>query len=54
MVERTGRVAGKVALVSGAASSGTTYLWADAKVPGPNWQARVGSAALSRARNNPF
>jgi BarA-like signal transduction histidine kinase len=41
-------------LVSGAASSGTTYLWADAKVPGPNWQARVGSAALSRARNNPF
>ncbi|MFM2342601.1 MAG: hypothetical protein RLZZ592_2254 [Pseudomonadota bacterium] len=41
-------------LVSGAAGSGTTYLWADLQVPGPNWQARVGSAALSRARNNPF
>ena len=41
-------------LVSGAASSGTTYLWAGAQVPGPNWQSRVGSAALNRARNNPF
>jgi hypothetical protein len=41
-------------LVSGAAGVGTTYLWADAQRPGVLFQARVGAAALNRARNNPF
>jgi len=41
-------------LASGAAASTTTYLWADAIHPGPNWQTRVGSAAVTRATNNPF
>jgi outer membrane lipase/esterase len=41
-------------LVSGAASVGTTYLWADAQHPSVLFQGRVGAAALNRARNNPF
>jgi hypothetical protein len=38
-------------VVGGAAG---TYLWADAQRPGVLFQARVGAAALNRARNNPF
>jgi len=30
------------------------YLWADDTRPGPDFQQRLGSLALSRARNNPF
>jgi phospholipase/lecithinase/hemolysin len=30
------------------------YLWADDSRPGSNWHSRVGGAADSRARNNPF
>ncbi|WP_293998974.1 SGNH/GDSL hydrolase family protein [Sphaerotilus sp.] len=41
-------------LVSGAAGSGTTYLWADAQHPSALFQSRVGAAAFNRARNNPF
>lgn len=41
-------------MVSGAAGLGTAYLWADAQHPGVNYQIRVGTAALNRARNNPF
>jgi phospholipase/lecithinase/hemolysin len=41
-------------LVSGAAASNSTYLWADGRRPGAAWQAQLGSAAISRARNNPF
>jgi phospholipase/lecithinase/hemolysin len=41
-------------LVSTALASSTTYLWADAIHPGPNWQRQVGSAAVTRATNNPF
>lgn len=48
-------------LITATASDGTTiattpslHLWADDTRPGSNWHARVGSAADSRARNNPF
>ncbi len=41
-------------LVSGAAGSGTKYLWADDLRPGPAWHARVATFAVARARNNPF
>lgn len=41
-------------LVSGASGSATTYLWADDVHPSPNWQRQVGSAAVTRATNNPF
>lgn len=39
-------------LVEGA--SATTWLWADALRLGPTGQARLGSIAITRARNNPF
>ncbi len=39
-------------LVSGATAAG--YMWADALFPGPTTQARFGTLAASRARNNPF
>lgn len=39
-------------LVSGATS--TNYLWATATLPGPSFQARMGTQAAFRARNNPF
>lgn len=41
-------------LVSGAAASNSTYLWSDDRRPGAAWQSYLGSAAISRARNNPF
>lgn len=41
-------------LVSGASGSATSYLWADDIHPSPNWQRQVGSAAVTRAANNPF
>jgi len=39
-------------LVSG--STGETWLWANDTLLGPGGQTRLGSLALSRARNNPF
>jgi outer membrane lipase/esterase len=39
-------------LVTDATSS--SHLWADALFLGPTGQARLGTAAASRARNNPF
>lgn len=39
-------------LVEGATA--TTWLWADALRPAPAGQARLGTLAISRARNNPF
>lgn len=41
-------------LVTAAAGSSTAYLWADDIHPSPAWHSRVGSAASSRAHNNPF
>jgi phospholipase/lecithinase/hemolysin len=35
-------------------TAGVTYLWSDAAHPGPTFHARIGSLALTRARNNPF
>ncbi len=39
-------------LASGATAAG--YMWADPLFPGPTTQARFGTLAASRARNNPF
>jgi outer membrane lipase/esterase len=39
-------------LVTGATAAG--YMWAHAWLPGPAVQARLGTVAASRARNNPF
>lgn len=39
-------------LITGATAP--TYMWADALFPGPTVQARLGTIAASRARNNPF
>jgi len=39
-------------LVTDATSA--THLWADALLPGPTYQTRLGSLAAFRARNNPF
>jgi phospholipase/lecithinase/hemolysin len=35
-------------------ATGSTHLWADALLPGPTFQTRLGSLAAFRARNNPF
>lgn len=39
-------------LATGATATG--YMWASALFPGPTMQARMGTIAASRARNNPF
>jgi phospholipase/lecithinase/hemolysin len=41
-------------LVAGTGGNPLLYLWADGLRPGPTWHSRVGSAAVTRARNNPF
>lgn len=41
-------------LQDAASGSTTTYFWADDIHPGPNWQSRFGSAAVSRTKTNPF
>lgn len=41
-------------LVAGTGGNPLLYLWADDLRPGPTWHSRVGSAAVTRARNNPF
>lgn len=41
-------------LLDAAAGSISTYFWADDIHPGPNWQSRFGSAAVSRTKTNPF
>lgn len=41
-------------LQSAAASSAIYYLWADSTRPGAAFHIRLGTSAISRARNNPF
>ncbi|MEX8497812.1 MAG: hypothetical protein AB3X41_10790 [Leptothrix ochracea] len=41
-------------LVAGAVANPTLYMWSDNFLPGPIVHSRIGAAAVTRARNNPF